>query len=127
MPTSRRPQRSRRQALAAGGGRRASRTLSAPLTFEHVDFSDLTWQERGTALADLNFTIRPTAHSPFSARPGSAKRAGEPNCRQLEPSAGRTTREGRDVADIDPRSRLRHVALAGQDRPDRSNYRGQHL
>jgi subfamily B ATP-binding cassette protein MsbA len=36
-------------------------------------------------------------------------------CRLLEPSAGRITLDGRDVAEIDPRSWLAQVALAGQD------------
>jgi subfamily B ATP-binding cassette protein MsbA len=36
-------------------------------------------------------------------------------CRLLEPSAGRITLDGRDVTEIDPRSWLAHVALAGQD------------
>ena len=90
--------------------------LSAPLTFEHVDYSYPTRQEAGPALVDLTFTIRPNRALAILGPSGSGKSTlVNLICRLLEPSAGRITLDGRDVRDIDPRSWLAHVALAGQD------------
>ena len=90
--------------------------LSAPLIFEHVDYSYPTRQEAGPALVDLNFTIRPNRALAILGPSGAGKSTlVNLICRLLEPSAGRITLDGRDVADIDPQSWLAHLALAGQD------------
>jgi ATP-binding cassette, subfamily B, bacterial MsbA len=90
--------------------------LSAPLMFEHVDYSYPTRQEAGPALVDLNFAIRPKRALAILGPSGAGKTTlVNLVCRLLEPRAGRITLDGRDVAEIDPQSWLAHVALAGQD------------
>ena len=90
--------------------------LSAPLIFEHVGYSYPTRQEAGPALVDLNFAIRPTRALAILGPSGAGKSTlVNLICRLLEPSAGRITLDGRDVAEIDPQSWLAQVALAGQD------------
>ena len=97
-------------------GKASFSQLSAPLIFEHVDYSYPTRQETGPALADLNFAIRPERALAILGPSGAGKSTlVNLICRLLEPSAGRITLDGRDVAEIDPQSWLAHVALAGQD------------
>jgi ATP-binding cassette, subfamily B, bacterial MsbA len=97
-------------------GKASVSQLSAPLMFEHVDYSYPTRQEAGPALVDLNFTIRPERALAILGPSGAGKSTlVNLICRLLEPSAGRITLDGRDVAEIDPQSWLSHVALAGQD------------
>jgi ABC-type multidrug transport system fused ATPase/permease subunit len=97
-------------------GKASFSQLSAPLIFEHVDYSYPTRQETGPALVDLNFAIRPERALAILGPSGAGKTTlVNLICRLLEPSAGRITLDGRDVAEIDPQSWLAHVALAGQD------------
>ena len=97
-------------------GKASFSQLSAPLIFEHVDYSYPTRQEAGPALVDLNFAIRPERALAILGPSGAGKSTlVNLICRLLEPSAGRITLDGRDVAEIDPQSWLAHVALAGQD------------
>jgi ABC-type multidrug transport system fused ATPase/permease subunit len=96
-------------------GKASVSQLSAPLIFEHVDYSYPTRQETSPALVDLNFAIRPE-RAPILGPSGAGKSTlVNLICRLLEPTAGRITLDGRDVAEIDPQSWLSRVALAGQD------------
>jgi ATP-binding cassette, subfamily B, bacterial MsbA len=90
--------------------------LSAPLIFEHVDFSYPTRREAGPALRDVNLEIWPKRALAVLGPSGAGKSTlVNLLCRLLEPTAGRITLDGRDVAEIDPESWLSQVALAGQD------------
>jgi subfamily B ATP-binding cassette protein MsbA len=97
-------------------GKASFSQLLAPLIFEHVDFSYPTRHEAGPALVDLNLAIHPKRALAILGPSGAGKSTlVNLICRLLEPSAGRITLDGRDVTEIDPRSWLAHVALAGQD------------
>lgn len=98
------------------GGSEAIQQLDAPVVFSHVHFSYSARRESEEALADVSFTIRPRRALALLGPSGSGKSTFvNIICRLIEPSSGRISYGGRDVAEISFESWLSHVGLAGQD------------
>jgi subfamily B ATP-binding cassette protein MsbA len=92
------------------------RGLREEITFEEVSFGYPNRPEAGPVLVNASFSIRAHAVTALIG-PSGAGKSTVVNllCRLLEPTGGRITVDGTNLAEIDPASWRGKIALAGQD------------
>ena len=90
--------------------------LSGPIVFEEVRFSYSNRAEGDRALRDVSFSIPKHRSTALIGRSGAGKSTiANMLCRLLEPTSGRITVAGVDLAHIDPITWRARIGVAGQD------------
>jgi subfamily B ATP-binding cassette protein MsbA len=90
--------------------------LRQEIKFEDVGFGYSNRPEAGPVLVNASFSIRAHAVTALIGTSGAGKSTVvNILCRLLEPTAGRITVDGTNLAEIDPASWRSRIALAGQD------------
>jgi subfamily B ATP-binding cassette protein MsbA len=90
--------------------------LDGPIVFERVSFSYGNRAEAAPVLRDASFSLLPGHATALIGRSGAGKSTiVNLLCRLLEPTSGRIMVGGFNLSDIEPRSWLAGIGLAGQD------------
>jgi ATP-binding cassette, subfamily B, bacterial MsbA len=90
--------------------------VTGPLCFENVSFHYPSRELGEAALSDVSFSIETNSVIGLIGRSGSGKSTIiNLICRLFEPSRGRITLGGVDIASMDPVSLREHIGIAGQD------------
>jgi len=101
--------------LPPGGTIKVDR-LEGAIRFACVSFTYPNRPESGPALSDVSFQLQPNRSTALIGRSGAGKSTIiNILCQLLEPTSGRVTVGGVDLAEIDTHSWRRRIGMAGQD------------
>jgi subfamily B ATP-binding cassette protein MsbA len=90
--------------------------FTQPIVFDHIDFSYPNRPEADPALSGVSFRLLPRRATALLGRSGAGKTTiVNLLCRLIEPTSGRITVAGTDLRQVELRSWLDDIGLAGQD------------